>query len=152
MRLTTVPLQILRLINVTAAAGLRMFSVVFSPKKSRFPPWPCRLAVRWLERFPSGSLRRGKGKGSPKALKFGVWCSACTAWGSEWTKRRKAARPKENTLGFLPRVTIKTEKCKLIYHKAFTSPARPIFHAGCDSQTSFVPYYQIHNTLSSVFQ
>ncbi|KAL1254185.1 hypothetical protein QQF64_016414 [Cirrhinus molitorella] len=36
MRLTTVPLQILRLIDVTTAAGLRMFSVVFSPQKVGF--------------------------------------------------------------------------------------------------------------------
>lgn len=72
-------------------------------------------------------------------------------------KEVKAARPKENTLGFLPCVRVKkkegkTEEYKLIYHKAFTAPARLVFCAGYDSQSSFVPYYQIHNTLSSVFQ
>lgn len=36
MRLATFPLQILRLIDVNTAAGLRMFSVVFSSEKLCF--------------------------------------------------------------------------------------------------------------------
>lgn len=61
MRLTTVPLQILQLIDVTAAAGLRMFSVVFFSRKVGFLRDLVGLLLGGLRDFHQGAVRVSEG-------------------------------------------------------------------------------------------
>lgn len=72
------------LIHVTSAAGLRMFSVFF------LFSWPCRLAVRRPERFPSG-LRRALNFHlmlCKHSLRFWMDKEGKTAWCQDEKNRR----------------------------------------------------------------
>lgn len=61
MRLTTFPLQILGLIDVATAAGLRMFSVVFSSEKLGFLRDLVGSLLGGLRAFHRGAVRVSEG-------------------------------------------------------------------------------------------
>lgn len=95
-----------------------------SPRRMfRWFSWPCRLAVKRPERFPSGFRR---------ALNFHVmlFMHSLRFW---MDKEEKTAENRRN------------RRTQTHLSQPLTAPAWPVFHLFCEPQSSIRSYYQIHN-------